>query len=269
MTAHPIPWPEVIADAVAAPSVHNTQPWRFVVRGDEVELHLDPERLLPVADPDGREARLSCGAALFNLRLALRVRGLSGDTRLLPDRAKPLLLAAVRADIARAATSLESSLYQAVHRRHSHRRPFQLQPVPGELRHGMAEAAAVEGATLKLVDSPSITGRVAQLIRQAERLQQDDPRFMAELALWTALDQLRAGQALQRSLLTATVYGAAANLVSQPIEVPAARAALRTLIGGGHPQLVLRIGMASTTATAPRRLASEVLHIIEDRVTMP
>ena len=62
----------VIGAAVWAPSVHNSQPWRFAVRRGEISLYADPDRRLAVADPDGREMLISCGAALFNARLALR-----------------------------------------------------------------------------------------------------------------------------------------------------------------------------------------------------
>lgn len=314
-------WPAVVADAVAAPSAHNTQPWQFVAWRDAIEMHLDGDRVLAVADPSGREARLGCGAALFNLRLALRVRGYSGDVRLLPDRSRPRLLAVVHVGRGNPVTPLESALHSAVHRRHSHRRPFHRSAVPALVRHRIREAAAAEGAELRLIDDPATVGRLATLIRQAERYQQEDPRFAAELARWTfdgrsrrdgvprsaggprpgadnvvvlrdftpdlprprrdfesdplfgvllshgdtPLDQLRAGQALQRALLTATTFGAAAGILSQPVELPWARAKLRKLLGGAaHAQLVLRIGMASPTPAAPRRPVQEVLRIEDD-----
>jgi hypothetical protein len=62
----------VVAAAAWAPSVHNAQPWRFTVGGQQISLHADAGRQLAVADPDGREMMISCGAALFTARLALR-----------------------------------------------------------------------------------------------------------------------------------------------------------------------------------------------------
>jgi len=82
--------------ACRAPSLHNSQPWRFRVGPDVIELWADPERVLPAADPEGREQRMACGAALLTLRLALRGFGVRPTVTVLPDRARPDLIAEVR-----------------------------------------------------------------------------------------------------------------------------------------------------------------------------
>jgi hypothetical protein len=68
------------------------------------------------------------------------------------------------------------------------------------------------------------------------------------------LDQVRAGQALQRVLLAATVAGVSASFLSQPMELPSTRSLLRSLIGGvEHPQTVLRLGYGYAVPETPRR----------------
>ena len=103
--AVPIPADQVgylIATAARAPSVHNTQPWRFKVSQDAIELYADPRRKLRI-DTVGREMLISCGAALFGLRLAIRSLGYLPVTELLPDPARLRLLARVRLGAAAAA----------------------------------------------------------------------------------------------------------------------------------------------------------------------
>ncbi|MEV6823819.1 hypothetical protein [Amycolatopsis sp. NPDC051102] len=70
--SRPLPgvFDQALASAVRAPSPHNTQPWRFAVGPEAIEVWLDRERVLAVADPHGREARLACGAAAFTCRSA-------------------------------------------------------------------------------------------------------------------------------------------------------------------------------------------------------
>ncbi|RAJ46442.1 hypothetical protein K353_00820 [Kitasatospora sp. SolWspMP-SS2h] len=80
---------ELVAAAGAAPSLHNTQPWRFrpTADGPGVLVFADPARAVPLADPDGRAMLLSVGAALFNLRVAAARLGLPvEELDLMPGR---------------------------------------------------------------------------------------------------------------------------------------------------------------------------------------
>ena len=86
----------VVQTAGLAPSVHNTQPWRFVERSDGLELRADASRRLAVLDADGRQLHLSCGAALLHARLAARALGLDVEVQLLPDPDDPERLADLR-----------------------------------------------------------------------------------------------------------------------------------------------------------------------------
>src|SRR4030095_2675860 len=97
MTTIPNPNELLTAVAVAtrAPSVHNTQPWLFRLIDGGVELYADRRRQLGVSDPTGTALRVSCGAAIFNLRLAFAQLGLAPEVRLLPEPSRPDLLARV------------------------------------------------------------------------------------------------------------------------------------------------------------------------------
>lgn len=303
---------QALRAAVRAPSVHNTQPWRFVVDPPFVEVHLDRERVLVVADPGAREARMSCGAALFNLRLAIQAGGRGVVVDLLPDPDRLDLLAVLRVAGVRAATPEESTLAHAVARRATNRRPFTDRTVASPHRAALVRAAEVERAHLILLDTPKRLDTLATLLRRADHLQMEDPAFQRELGEWTTgggedgvprsadgprptagsllatrqfhpesiverpferdpfvvvltthgdtpRDHLRAGLALQRVLLSATVLGLSASFLSQPVEVPHTRAALRALLDvPGQPQTVLRIGYGHPVATTPRRPVSAV-----------
>jgi len=74
-----------VEDSLKAPSVHNTQPWRWRFGRNDAELHADRGRQLTGTDPEGRDLMLSCGAALHHLRVALAARGLGCTVDLQPD----------------------------------------------------------------------------------------------------------------------------------------------------------------------------------------
>jgi len=185
--SRPLPavFDQALASAVRAPSPHNTQPWRFVVEHEVIEVWLDRERLLTVADPHAREARLACGAAAFNIVVCLRANGLAATVRMLPDRARPDLAAVIRLDGNQKAAAVERKLAEAVFRRHTNRRPLLDKEVPPALRAALKSAALSEGAQIEYLDASGRYTPVASLVRQAETLQAGDPGFAAEAAFWT------------------------------------------------------------------------------------
>ncbi|MBW0117795.1 Acg family FMN-binding oxidoreductase [Pseudonocardia abyssalis] len=175
----------VLATAGRAPSLHNAQPWRFRLRPDVVELHADPERRLPVVDPDDREQRIACGAALFTLCLALRGHDIRPIVTLFPDPSRPDLVAAVRHGGDRPATPDERRLLRAVPLRRTNRHPFAGTAVTRQELHAMRRAALDEGAWLQFVDDPAQRAGIQRLALLAHREQLADPAFTAELRSWT------------------------------------------------------------------------------------
>ncbi|MBF6137458.1 hypothetical protein IU501_31275 [Nocardia otitidiscaviarum] len=87
---------EAMRLASRAPSVHNTQPWRWVFDGTRLHLYSDPDRLLHWADPRGRQLVISCGAMLHHVRTVFGAYGWHTDTVRLPALERPDHLAEIR-----------------------------------------------------------------------------------------------------------------------------------------------------------------------------
>lgn len=171
----------LISTASRAPSVHNTQPWRFYVSRYVIELYADPRRKLRL-DPIGREMIISCGAALFGLRLAIRSLGYVPQVELLPE--PPRLLARVRLGAEAPITDEEQRMLQALPHRHTHRGPFDARPLPYGLLAGLQRDAFAEGATLALVEPGLGYQRLADIVAAASRRQDLDPVARAEIRRW-------------------------------------------------------------------------------------
>jgi len=173
-----------VAYAILAPSSHNTQPWKFLVSDDEVLVCADRSRSLPVIDPYDRELVISCGAALFNLRVALARFALPSEIHLLPSSSDPDILARVAFAPGAAIPPGLAGLFDAIPRRRTNRLAFADEPPPLALEERLRAAAAQEGVDAAILRAAPDRARVAELISEADRQQFADPHFRRELASW-------------------------------------------------------------------------------------
>ncbi|MFD8005330.1 Acg family FMN-binding oxidoreductase [Streptomyces mirabilis] len=317
---------KLVAEATAAPSMHNAQPWRFRFLSGErlVLLYADPERAMSHSDPDNRALHIGCGAALFNLRVAAAHADLVPETRLLPEPQDPLLLAAVHlADpTGRFRDDDLARLHPVIRERHTSRYPFAEKDVPEDVRATLQDAATREGAEL-LFPGLWHAETVLDLVRDAESRDIMGTEANEDLVRWTRLgpeadtavdgvpeyafgprkrdgkapvrdftgrrpvadrgtttfehtphlallstlsdapaDWLRAGQALERVLLEATLADLATSLTSHALEDRELRLLARDPgLGTGQVQMVLRLGYGPRGPATPRRPVWDVLEI--------
>jgi nitroreductase len=318
MNASVLATPELIRcvhAATLAPSLHNSQPWRFRLTSEAVEVYADRDRQLDVLDPDGRELMVSVGAAVFTLRLALRHAGRMPELAVRPDPDRPDLVAVIRPGRPAEPSAAVHELADAIARRHTNRQPFLPKVVPADVIDELRAAAGHEGAALT-VAGPASRTIIAGLGREAERRLRARGGYRAEMDKWTrpaarrrdgipaaaygpwdALERLpmrdfgivhpqrqrrseefesfpiavlttgddqpadwiRAGQALQRVLLTATRRHLATTPISQPVEIPGIREVLTDRRAGRFAQMVIRLGYGPPAPATPRRPVREVV----------
>lgn len=244
---------QAAATAGYAPSIHNTQPWRWRMLPDRLQLYADRSRQLAATDPDGRLLTLSCGAALHHARLALAAAGYACDVRRLPDPAQPDLLAELVPTQRQPATATTTRLVQTMQVRHTDRRPVSDEPVPRTALDAIADA--MTGLARLHVLTPDQVFDLAAAAARAGVVEEEDPQIRAELAYWTS----RAGPqgtglprdvipAVQpRTTVPARDFGAPGTL---PIGPGHDRAASYAVIYGeeDQPQSWLRAGEALSAA---------------------
>jgi hypothetical protein len=171
--------------ALRAPSIFNSQPWRWHVSAGGLELSADADRQLPVVDPEHMMSTLSCGIALHHARTALAAEGRTHAVDRLPDPARPDLLARIRITGTHRPDPADVRRYQASLIRHTDRRPFEGPPLPDVVMDRLRAAAEAEHAYLYRM-RPDDVPALAAAVTQAQRVEMADPQYRAELARWTS-----------------------------------------------------------------------------------
>lgn len=281
----------VVELACRAPSIHNTQPWRWRVHareaGARLELYADRRRQLAVADPAGRNLVLSCGAALHHARVAAASLGHDAVVDRTADPDRPDLLAVLDLVATGAEPATDGPLHVLLARR-TDRRRFTSWPVPEEQLLALAR-----GVTRPDVQAVPLTGlaeriRVGVLVGRAASAQAADRRYAEEQRRWTDRPQssafatsdglvaiataddspaawLGAGEVLSELWLRAAHDGLSVVPLSQVVGVPETRQALHqdVLAGLLHPQVLVRLGWQeiarSDQPPTPRRPLADVL----------
>jgi nitroreductase len=178
---------EAATTAGQAPSIHNTQPWRWRLTADQMDLYVERSRVLEVTDPDSRLATLSCGAALHHARVGLAARGWRATVVRMPDPADPDHLAHLRVD-GRAPTPVEpltAHRMQTIRLRHTDRRPVSGTPVGPDDLAAITTVVEAEGTWLHILRPDQVLG-LAAAVDHAQRTEAAESAWQAELAYWTA-----------------------------------------------------------------------------------
>ncbi|BBX74438.1 NAD(P)H nitroreductase [Mycobacterium shinjukuense] len=308
----------VLTLATRAPSIHNTQPWRWRVNAASLDLFSEPELQLRSTDPDGRDLIISCGVALHHCVVALAAMGWQARVNRFPDPDDPRHLATVEAQ-RHTPDQADIALAAAIPRRRTDRRAYSSWPVAGGDIALMAARAARCGVMLRQVDA---VDRMKAIVAQAVRDHIGSDEYLRELTAWSGrygsvagiparnvpppdpsapipgrvfagpglaqpagvapaednaailalgteeddrLSRLRAGEATSVVLLTATAMGLACCPITEPLEIPDTRDAVRADVFGasGYPQMLLRVGWAPINAdplpATPRRELADVV----------
>lgn len=177
---------EVLALACRAPSVHNTQPWRWWIRPPRVGLRADRSRQLVFSDPLGRNLMLSCGAALHQLQVAAAGLGLSVTITRLPDPGDPDLLAIAELTPSGPPTPEALDELEALRRRQTDRRRFTAWPVTDEQLDRLAGIAQRWGSRVLPLTGGSTRALIEELADRATEIQARHAPLLGEQREWVA-----------------------------------------------------------------------------------
>lgn len=177
--------------AILAPSTHNTQPWKFRVTQEGIEIFGDYRRRLPVVDPGNRELLMSVGGAVFNLRVAAShfhvpctiEYNLSGDSE------RPLVVVRTGPCEPRMRPDpVYEILFPCIAERHTNRNPFLLSRIATSVLHRLSLCSEGTNATLLISTDGAINEKIGEMVVDASLQQWADPEFRKDVAEWVAAD---------------------------------------------------------------------------------
>jgi Nitroreductase family len=225
--------------AILAPSTHNSQPWTFRLRDAAIEIWSDATRILERIDPDRRQLFMSCGAALANVRIAMRRFGNSDLVDYLPDARHPDWLATVHLGPQHEVTARDLALCAAISQRRTNREPFAERPVAKSVADQVLAAAERPGAWMVRLH-PHAKLEVAEVVARADQQQFGDPAFRAELAQWLAPrgSRRRDGIPMERKDLPTTLP-LAATMILRRFDIGSGVAAREQELATNSPMLTV------------------------------
>ncbi|GIE94860.1 nitroreductase [Paractinoplanes rishiriensis] len=284
---------EAATTAGHAPSIHNTQPWRWRLTGNTLDLHLVRSRIMRTSDPDGRLATLSCGAALHHARVTMAAHGWQITVTRMLQGADADLLARLHVDRRSPIDLMSVRLLHIISSRYTDQGSVTDTPPGPEALTAITAAIEAQGTRLHTFRPDQLLELVAAA-DHAQRTQAADLAWQAGRICWTSipdatapgrdfgghtdlpitarrdkaavfvmlhdsadepLNWLRAGEALSAGWLTATCHGVSVMPHSAPIETIATRQAMRAMIASiGYPYLVLRLRTVDPADGGTRRL---------------
>lgn len=173
----------IVLAAVLAANGHNTQPWRFELVEDRIDVFADMSRSTGANDAADRELYVSLGCAIENMMIAAPTNGLQAELLMPPAAAN----GAVASVALRTAPQVRSPLYAAIGERHSNRSEYRADPIdPAQLTQlsGLVDDSVAPARLVWLHDQPS-RASFGELIVEATMAHiADEEQSKASFAWW-------------------------------------------------------------------------------------
>lgn len=220
--------------AVRAPSLHNSQPWRWVADGGVLELFADPTRIGRSTDSTGREVLISCGAVLDHFCVAMAAAGWEALIDRFPNPNNHDHLATLEFRRMEFVTDAHRARAEAIRHRQTDRLPFAAPPQWDSFEPVLRQTVDASIADLDVIPDDS-RPQLADASRLTAEMRRYDSSYHAELQWWTAHSDSSQGIP-PGSLLSETE----AQRVDVARDFPTGRdRERRALVGGDHAKILV------------------------------
>lgn len=174
----------IVEIATLAANSHNTQPWKFNIVKNSIEVIPDFNRPLNYSDRTNRQMYISLGCAVGNIIVAAAKCGLETKTDFLPEDNWENCAVKIIFSGKKSGKPL-SELYPSIVKRVTNRFPFEPQPIDQKLLDEMENLGQGFGVKVDFITNSELKIKICDLIFEIGKQVYDDKIFKKELSTWT------------------------------------------------------------------------------------
>ncbi|MBD0332444.1 MAG: hypothetical protein ICV66_07290 [Chitinophagaceae bacterium] len=167
--------------ATKAPSGHNTQPWCFYTSDNEIQIHPDFGRALPVVDADNHALYISLGCAVENIVIAARKFGYGSDIHLSETSSGTEYISIKFIECEKAE---DDDLFDYIEKRQVTRSGYRKEAVSIEHVEKLQNSFSFGTVRIKFFSTPDEIKAIEPFIIEGSNLQFQNRKFIDELVSW-------------------------------------------------------------------------------------
>ena len=179
---------DIIYYATLAPSGHNTQPWKFLIKDDVILLLPDYTRRLKIVDSDDHALFISLGCALENLIVAASYTGYGSKVEYFPTNEEEC----IQVTLIKKNVEFDQDLFKAITTRQTTRSKFTGVRIPVEDFKKLEQASKQDMVSLILFTEEKEIEPIIEFVKEANILQFQNRLFVSELIDWIRFNKKKA-----------------------------------------------------------------------------
>ena len=186
-----------ILDAGAqAPSGSNSQPWKFILRGNQIDVLASPGKDHPVLNYRSRGTWVAHGALLQNILIASRAIGYDLDFSVFPEKSEPNLTLKL---FFKKSSPREEPLYKSIYERATNRKPYKTVPLTDAQKSVLLKSDAESSGEIRLIEDREQLKTLGEALSANEVVMFENPilhRLLFQEIVWTREEEENRGAGL-------------------------------------------------------------------------
>ncbi|HSH05042.1 MAG TPA: hypothetical protein VLL52_21185 [Anaerolineae bacterium] len=216
------PIKQAITYGVTAPNPHNTQAWKFELLSDtEMQVYIDPDRLLPVTDPPARQIHIGSGCFIETLAVGASAMGYETHVDYFPQGTYPFeeigQKPVAKLSLTRRENMPKDILFDAIYTRQTNRRSYKGPMITADEIAQIRKWVGDSEADIFFLNTMSAMKPLLDIFYAAMELECVNRHTYEETRIWMRFNEKQRAQ--KRDGLSVPQTSGVANLMSRLTEL--------------------------------------------------